>query len=335
VNFKQGLVWPLTVPYGAGARLRARAYEIGLLRSKRLDANVISVGNLTVGGTGKTPMVIWIAKRLLFYEQKTGILTRGYHGRRGPEGLTSDEVELMKFRLDDKVEFGIGADRYGEGKRLVSDGVEWLILDDGFQHMQLARDANIVLIDATNPFGGGRLLPSGFLREPKSALRRADIVVITRGERAPAVEASVQRETAAPIFYSHVKLEYLQYIHGGSSGITPNARPLKWFAFCGIGNPSAYVADLRAWNIDLVGHRFFRDHHRYTQAEISDMAREARWLGADCLLCTEKDYFNLGDVKEFAIDTAYCHMELEIDREEEFWNAIKTTVAASRFRGKK
>jgi tetraacyldisaccharide 4'-kinase len=338
VNVKQTLVWPLTLPYGSAARLRARAYEMGLLRAKGLEASVISVGNLTVGGTGKTPMVIWIAQRLLAEGKKTGILTRGYRGTDGPDGPTSDEVDLMKFRLGDKVKFGVGANRYRQGKRLVAEGVEWIVLDDGFQHMQLARDANIVLIDAMNPFGGGRLLPAGFMREPKTALHRADVIVITRSERAPAVEASVRRETNAPIFYARPKLEYLQAISGGSlSGIapTPQARPMKWFAFCGIGNPAAFVADLHGWNIDLVGHRFFRDHHRYTQAEIDDMAAEAQRLGGDGLLCTEKDSINLGDVKEFPIHVLYCHMEMQVDGGDEFWRTIETLVAISKSKPKK
>ena len=109
MNFKQSLLWPLTFPYGTVTRLRARAYETGVLRPKRLDANVISVGNLTTGGTGKTPMVLWIAQRLLAEGKKTGVLTRGYHGTDGPDGRTSDEVELMKSELGSEVSFGVGA----------------------------------------------------------------------------------------------------------------------------------------------------------------------------------------------------------------------------------
>jgi tetraacyldisaccharide 4'-kinase len=334
VNFRQALLWPLTLPYGTVTRLRARAYEIGALRPKRLDAKVISVGNLTTGGTGKTPMVLWIAERLLAEGKKTGILTRGYHGTKGPGGRTSDEVELMKSELGSEIPIGVGADRYARGRELLAKGVEWFVLDDGFQRLQLARDADIVLIDATNPFGGGRLLPAGFMREPKTALRRANLVVITRSNRAPAVEAAVRRETTAPIFYARAKLEYLRYVSGGSSGLVPDARPRRWFAFCGIGNPSAFVTDLRDWGLDIGGHRFFRDHHRYAQDEIDDMAREADSLSCDGLLCTEKDHFNLAAVKSYPTDLAYCHMSLEIDRGEEFWNEIQAAVAIARSKKK-
>lgn len=333
MDFKQSLAWPLTVPYGAATRLRARAYEMGLLHAKRLDANVISVGNLTVGGTGKTPMVVWLAQRLLREGKKPGILTRGYRGTAGPEGRTSDEVELLKFRLGKEVAIGVGADRYVRGKELVAEGVQWLILDDGFQHLQLARDADIVLIDAMNPFGGGRLLPSGFMREPKTALRRADAIVITRSNRAPAVEATVRRETNAPIFYARPQLECVRSVASGApkAGYVEIdlalAQKRKWFVFCGVGNPAAFVADLREWGFQVCGPRFFRDHHRYTQAEMNSLAGQARAAGAEGLLCTEKDCFNLGAVTSFAMETAFCRVSLQVDRADEFWKRIQTVVA--------
>lgn len=341
MNFKQALVWPLTVPYGAATRLRARAYEVGVLRAKRLDANVISVGNLTVGGTGKTPMVLWLAQRLLAEGKTPGILTRGYRGTAGPEGRTSDEVRLLKSRLQDRVSVGVGADRYTQGRGLIAKGVQWLILDDGFQHLQLARDADIVLIDAMNPFGGGRLLPSGFMREPKTALRRADAVVITRSSRAPAVEATVRRETNAPIFYARPQLESVRLVASGAPQAEQpeidlaSARKRKWFVFCGIGNPAAFVADLREWGFLVCGPRFFRDHHRYTQAEMDMLVTQARAAGADGLLCTEKDRFNCGSVTSFALETAFCRISLQVDRADEFWREIQTAVAIAKSKERK
>jgi len=200
VTFIESVLWPLTLPYGAGVHLRARAYRKGILRQRRLGGMVISVGNLTTGGTGKTPMVIWIAQRLLVEGKSTGILTRGYRGEGNASALTSDEVRLMQARLGDRVAFGVGADRFAGGSELAKRGVESFVLDDGFQHLQLARDADIVLIDAMNPFGGGHLLPAGRLREPPSALSRADIVVITlRLSRLPSGAIQTRRfSTRAP-----------------------------------------------------------------------------------------------------------------------------------------
>ena len=329
MNFKQALVWPLTVPYGTAARVRARAYEMGLLRAKRLDACVISVGNLTVGGTGKTPMVVWIAQRLLEEGKRAGILTRGYRGTTGPDGPTSDEVQIFEARLGDRVAIGVGADRHARGAQLVGQGIDWLILDDGFQHMQLARDVNIVLIDATNPFGGGRLLPAGFMREPKTALRRANVIVITRSSRAPAVEAAVRRETTVPIFYARPWLDSVRSVESTDVEVK-DARRRKWFAFCGIGNPAAFVSDLREWGFQICGPRFFRDHHHYTQRELHELGKQARAAGADGLLCTEKDRFNLGAVKSLSMDAAYCRISMQVDRGNDFWSEIETNAAIGR-----
>src|ERR1700722_20183330 len=214
------LLWPLSLVYGAIARIRALGYRKKILRQRRLDGVVISIGNLTVGGTGKTPMVLWIAERLLAEGKSVAILTRGYRGKNvgaAPSNLetsagseipsTSDEVQLLRSRLGDRVLFGVGPDRYKNGAALAGRGAKWFILDDGFQHLQLARDVNIVLIDASKPFGGGHLLPAGRLREPRSALQRADLIVITRSSRAPAIESVVHHYSNAPIFYAHTKLD--------------------------------------------------------------------------------------------------------------------------------
>ena len=141
------LLWPASILYGDLARLRARLYAQGTLKTKRLSTPVISVGNLTVGGTGKTPMVIFLAERFLAQGQRVCILTRGYKGAAG----TSDEIELMKFRLQDRVMFGVGPDRYETGRQLESKGVDIFLLDDGFQHLPLFRDVNILLMDASQP----------------------------------------------------------------------------------------------------------------------------------------------------------------------------------------
>jgi tetraacyldisaccharide 4'-kinase len=350
------------LPYGAASYLRAAAYRSGILRPKRLDGVVISVGNLTVGGTGKTPMVAAIAEHLLAEGKRVGILTRGYRGEQsvnrssggssgGPgsaaggassgRGGTSDEVRLLEARLGERVAFGVGADRFARGRELAKRGVEWFILDDGFQHRRLARDVDIVLVDATNPFGGGHLLPAGRLREPRSALKRADVVVITRSERAPAVEAAVRHYTEVPIFYARAKLDYIQEIGverssglGDASAGASRAIAMEmqqWFVFCGIGNPAAFIADLRAWKFPIVGYKFFRDHHRYTQADVQAIEREAQAVGARSILCTEKDLFNLSGVRWGpASDVHFCRISMHIDREEEFWAAVEAEVIRKR-----
>ena len=316
----ESLLWPLTLPYGAATHLRARAYRTGLLRPKRLDGVVISVGNLTAGGTGKTPMVLWIAQRLVAEGKKAGILTRGYHGHESPGGRTSDEVELLRARLGDRVLFGVGADRFARGRELSQRGVDWFILDDGLQHLQLARGVDIVLIDATNPFGGGHLLPAGRLREPRSALGRANMIVITRSDYAPALEAVIRRETDAPIFYARTVLDSIDLL-SGSAPAGSDARDRKLFAACGIGNPKAFVEDLANWGLSVVGHAFFADHHRFSSTDIEMIEQKAKTAGAVALACTEKDLFNLTGVTP-AMDLFVCRISLRIAKEDEFWATL-------------
>jgi tetraacyldisaccharide 4'-kinase len=330
VTFTESLLWPASLLYGVGARIRAWSYERGLRKQERLSGTVISVGNLTVGGTGKTPMVCWLAERAVADKKRVGILTRGYHG----SGGTSDEVGLLEKRLGEAVLIGIGADRYAKGRELEARGVEWFILDDGFQYLGIARDANIVLIDATNPFGGGHFLPAGRLREPVSALRRADVIVITRSDRAPAVEAMVRRHSAAPIFYAQTKLEGVAAVVDTKTQVPPVANSsdwqgMKYFVFCGIGNPKAFLSDLKRWGFTIAGWMNFRDHHRYSQQEINEIERRTHETGADALLCTEKDVYNLAEVHPNEFPLAQCMISLEPNDPERFWHEVNS-IANSR-----
>ena len=330
MNIGQSLLWPLTLPYGAVVRLKARAYAKGLLRQRRLNGVVISVGNITTGGTGKTPMVLWLAERLLAEGKKPGILTRGYRGENSSTSSTSDEVQLLQECLGDRVAFGVGADRFERGNELAKRGVEWFLLDDGFQHMQLARDVDIVLIDATNPFGGGHLLPAGRLREPKSAISRADVIVITRSRHAPGLEAVIRRQSRAPIFYASVRLDsVMPWRPKDAQREIPHLEQKKLFAFCGIGNPSAFLSDLREWGFQIVAERFFPDHHRYTLEDVRVIESEARRAGADALICTEKDTFNMANAPFQSFDVSYCRISLQLDRAEEFWQAIAATLGSA------
>jgi tetraacyldisaccharide 4'-kinase len=332
MTLKDTLLWPLTLPYGGVSRLRARAYQTGILTQRHLNGVVISVGNLTTGGTGKTPMVLWVAERLHSEGKRVGILTRGYRGEPiakdsadgSAGGWTSDEVQLLAARLGEKVEFGVGADRFARGQELARRGVAWFVLDDAFQHQQLARDVDIVMIDATNPFGGGHLLPVGRLREPKTALARADVIVITRSNHSPAVEAAIRRETSAPIFYAHAELKSV------SAPFHPHlteydAREKKLFAFCGIGNPAAFIADLRDWGFQIAGHRFFPDHHRYSREDVRAIEAAARAVGAEGVICTEKDSFNCS-ASWPSFDRWVCSISLRVEREDDLWRTIMHLV---------
>lgn len=287
---------------------------------------MIGVGNLTVGGTGKTPMVLAIAERLAAEGKHAAILTRGYRGTTdsGSGGVPqSDEVALLRERLAGKVQLGVGADRYQSGATLARHGIDWFVLDDGFQHRKLARDVDIVLIDATDPFGGGLTLPAGRLREPLSALGRADIVVITRSVQAPspAIEAILRRHTKSPVFYASTRLESVLRVPRLDVALPmQDWQKARFLAFCGIGNPAAFFEDLRNWGLAPVQQRSFPDHHAYTTREAAELEKAAADSGADALLCTEKDVWNLRNV-QFATLPVYC-CRISFDLPEKFWTAL-------------
>jgi tetraacyldisaccharide 4'-kinase len=324
------LLQPLGLLYALAMRVRANLYQSGLLRNRRLPGIVISVGNLTVGGTGKTPMVLWIAERLSAEGHRPAILTRGYGGFWRGSSATgqsdADEVALLRQRLNGRARFGIGKNRYKNGLALAKDGAEWFILDDGLQHLELHRDADIILLDSTNPFGGG-LLPAGRSREPRSALARADVVVITRNDCAPALETLVRRFTNAPIFYAQAQLSAVVPLATPAATLSqPERRQLKVFAFCGIGNPAAFFDDLRHWGFTLVGSRSFADHHRCSAEELRDLIRAASAAGANCLVCTEKDRFNLPDLAATALPIYVCAIRMALNDEAGFWLAVQASI---------
>ncbi|HEX2713600.1 MAG TPA: tetraacyldisaccharide 4'-kinase, partial [Candidatus Acidoferrales bacterium] len=285
-----------------------------------------------VGGTGKTPMVMWIVERLLADGERVGILTRGYRGRQDEQGRSlTDEVAVVRARLGPKAQYGIGANRYEKGLMLARHGVGWFVLDDGFQHLQLARDVDIVLIDATDPFGGGHLLPAGRLREPRTALARADIVVITRSEHAPAVEAVVRRHTRALIFYAQTEFQGVFAVHQDIPALeSSDARGKRFFAFCGIGNPAAFFEDLLRWGIGVVGRVAYRDHHRYSSRDAEELTARAQSAGAEAVICTEKDIYNLVGIEFKPLPVFFCRIALRLSSAEEFWRAVTQTIARSK-----
>jgi tetraacyldisaccharide 4'-kinase len=305
------LLWPLSVLYGAVVRLRARLYAQGILKQQRLNRPVISVGNLTVGGTGKTPIVIWLAERLLAEGHRVGILSRGYKGSPG----TSDEIELMKFRLQERALFGVGADRYEQGRRLEAN-VDVFLLDDGFQHLQLARDVDILLLDAAQPLAKQKMLPTGRLREPVAAMARADLLVITRTETVPGTGAAIEKLQGYPVFSAATRLIGFRQFGAGIQVLPPEeigAGP--FYAFCGIGNPRAFFQDLQNWKFTLAGQCEFPDHHRYDARDAHELEEAARTAEAKALITTEKDAQNLSGVN-FAAFPAYIVMiDLDVSNE--------------------
>jgi tetraacyldisaccharide 4'-kinase len=324
------LLLPISILWLAAARVRAFAYRSGLLREKKLPGTVISVGNLTTGGTGKTPIVIWIAQKLHAEGKRVAVLTRGYRSRADlpPGSPQSDEVAIYRERFAHHIDLGVGADRYERGIELARHGVEWFVLDDGFQHLQLARDVNVVLVDSTDPFGHAGI---SWLRESKSALTRADLVVITRTTRAPALEEIVRRLTRAPIFYATMECTQILPLPNPSSPESvsiaiANMQSKRAFAFCGIGNPQAFFDDLKRWGVSVVGSMRFADHHFYSVDDVAKIEVKAKATGAEILLCTEKDVFNLQRVTFIAFDGYYVRAEMRFTDPDRFWRAMHSRL---------
>ncbi|HEV2863377.1 MAG TPA: tetraacyldisaccharide 4'-kinase [Pyrinomonadaceae bacterium] len=301
---------PLSFAYGALVRARLALYGVGALKSRDAGAPVVSVGNITAGGTGKTPLVEWAAGALADEGRRVCVLTRGY-GRReewrrvvASDGgrlmadvdESGDEPRLLAERLLGKAAVVCDADRVEAGRWAVKElGSEVFVLDDGFQHLRIARDLDIVTVDATDPWGGGRLLPFGRLREPLSGLARAGCVVITRADMAEdlaRVSAEAERLTGgrAPVFASTLRTTAVRPLADavdGGEAVGPFA------AFCGVGNPRAFFAHLRNEGRELVYTRAFQDHHAYTQRDVDALTSEAGRRGARSLLTTAKDAVKL------------------------------------------
>jgi tetraacyldisaccharide 4'-kinase len=319
------VLWPASVLYGDLARLRARLYAKGTLKTKRLNTPVISVGNLTIGGTGKTPMVIFLAEHFLDEGKRVAILTRGYKGADG----TSDEIELMKLRLQDRVMFGVGPDRYAQGRQLEAKGVDIFLLDDGYQHLPLFRDVNILLMDATQPIGRESMLPAGRLREPVSAMDRADLLVITRLEASPSTLATIEKLREYPVFSAVTRLLGFRCLGQGIAlRSLDEIGPGPFYAFCGIGNPKAFFHDLKNWNIPVSQSSEFPDHHRYDQRDALELEQVARTHGAKALITTEKDAQNLTGVSFAEFPVFIAVIEMELPQQDAFFGFIRERLAA-------
>jgi tetraacyldisaccharide 4'-kinase len=321
----RAILWPAALVYEAVVRMRVWLYAKGWKKQGRLKGAVISVGNLTVGGTGKTPMVIWLAEKFLSDGKRVAILSRGYRGTNG----TSDEIELMKFRLQDRVTFGVGKSRFAEGRQIESrQPVDVFLLDDGFQHLQLARDLDILLLDATRALGGEPLLPAGRLREPVAAMSRANLVVFTRAETADGTLQAVAKLNQFPVFAASTRLLGFRRFGGEISLlVAEEVGKGPFFAFCGLGNPEAFFRDLERWGLTICGHATFPDHYRYRQKDVEGLRSASKQSGANAFITTEKDAQNLAGLS-FGETPAYAAaIDFVIAPEADFRNVLNQTLA--------
>jgi tetraacyldisaccharide 4'-kinase len=280
--------------YRLAVAVRNTAFDHGWKRVHRVPVPVVSVGNLTVGGTGKTPMVEWVARWFRERGLRVALLSRGY----GQSGGLNDEGLVLEQNLPD-VPHLQDPNRVQLAEIAIHElESQILVLDDGFQHRRLSRDVDIVLIDALDPFGMGRLLPRGLLREPLSGLKRASVVVLSRADLVgPAERTAIRAEAerwARPLRWAearHAPRDLLD-AEGGSCPLDDLA-DRSVAAFCGIGNPEGFRRTLLPLCGRLLDLRVFPDHHAYQADDVSGLAEWAQSLSADLLLTTQKDFVKL------------------------------------------
>ncbi|MHB1157681.1 MAG: tetraacyldisaccharide 4'-kinase [Phycisphaerales bacterium] len=275
--------------YDLAVRCRNAMFDRGIRKSHRVHVPVVSVGNITTGGTGKTPMVMEVVSMLRQLGAAPGVLTRGY---KADGGCFSDEAELMKWKLPD-VPVVVNADRVAGAKRIEQElpGVNVIVLDDGFQHRRIARDIDIVLIDATCPFGYDHLLPRGMLREPPEGLSRATAVIVTKcdaGDEKPD-ERIARYHGKWPL--GHVSHRWVTVVDERDEEVRADASA-RVIAFAGIGRPDAFFDEARK-RFDVVETIALADHAVYDDATVNRLREAGRRHDGAAMLTTEKDWVKL------------------------------------------
>ena len=286
-------LWPLGLLYGCAAGFRNWLFDAKVKRIERLGAPVVSVGNLTVGGTGKTPTVAWLAALARGLGRRPGVLARGYG--RVPGAELNDEGQMLARAMPWLLQQQ-DPDRVAAGRRLLAAGADFVILDDGFQHRRLHRDIDLLCLDATAPFGNGQCLPAGDLREWRSGLERASLVLLTRAGHldGPAIAARIDRirelaaDEALPVFAcTHEPVE-LRGEPGGGALPLDALRGQRAVLLSAIARPQSLRATAEELGIEVAQELRFPDHHVYTEAEVAAAATTAERASA-VLLTTEKD----------------------------------------------
>ncbi len=302
-----------SIPYSLAIRIRNSFYERGIFKTLAVTAPVISVGNITAGGTGKTPLVAWLVK-YISPMKPCAILTRGYKAAHH----SVDEPSLLA-RSAPNTPVVVNPDRITGAKEAIANGAEVLILDDAFQHRRIARDLDIVTIDATCPFGYGKILPAGLLRESIGSLKRADVVIITRADQVDKnkieeIERTIKAIKPSLVIATAAHKPLCIRDSRANESMPEELKGKNVFAFCGIGNPDAFLSTLKSLGANIADSRFFDDHYHYTKSDIEQIAQTAKAANADMVLTTEKDFSKINSawLAETPVDFAYLVVEIEL-----------------------
>lgn len=315
--------------YAAVVARKNHRFDSGQVQATDVGVPVVSVGNLTVGGTGKTPMVVWLAKWFQSHGVQVTIISRGYGTR---DGQPNDEYREIAAQLPD-VPHLQNPDRIAAAREaLARQAKQVLILDDAFQHRRIARSFDLVLLDALDPFGGGRLLPRGLLREPIASLRRAHAVALSRADAITAEQRDEIRQQVHKLAPQAIWLELehqpaaLVDCEGQETSIDSGLRGKRIVALCGIGNPAGFFHTLTTCGAEIIAKREFPDHFAYPPAEVDRLEAWVRTIeDAEAAICTHKDLVKIPRRQlaqlplwalriEAAIRTGKAELETQLER---------------------
>jgi tetraacyldisaccharide 4'-kinase len=323
------ILYIISLLYRLMINLRNRLYDHKIFQEVKLPCPVISVGNITTGGTGKTPCVIWLAQMLQEQGFKPAVLSRGYGGNSSsPANIVSDgsnillsctiagDEPLLIAQSLNGIPVITGPKRILTGQTAIDNfGVNVLICDDAFQHRQIFRNINLVLLDSEKPLGNGYMLPRGNLREPAEALNRADAFIQTRTNKAMAVNGIISKLAATeniPVFVScHKPVDAVKGDYSIKLPLT-ELQGKKVCAFAGIARPDSFKKIILAAGAQIISFDIFPDHHRYSQKELADICNNFLKNNADLLMTTEKDGMRLQEYTEFLRGIYLLRIELEI-----------------------
>jgi len=354
------ILFTLSIFYGGLVKFRSKAYDKGIIKSKKLSCKVISIGNITVGGTGKTPMTIYVAELVQRLGFVVVVISRGYKGElektggivsngktvlMGPE-KAGDEPFMLAARLNN-IPVIVGKDRFEAGMQAVKNfNPDVIILDDAFQHLKLQRDINLVLLDAKHPFGNLRLLPRGILREPPSSLLRSDAFVMTRSGLASEIEVKntltglKEFTQSKPVFKtSHASYAYIvkKGKHIPFESISTSSllydfdflKNRKVFTFAGIARNNDFFHTVESFKCDTADFLGFEDHHRYSDNDLNRIFSLAEKANVEFLITTEKDYARIANRTTLPVDLVVIGIEISFinDDSKAFADFIKNNLS--------
>lgn len=332
----RGLLWTCSWPYAAAIWLRNQWYDRRSKAASIVGVPVIAVGNLTTGGTGKTPVVAWLVQHLAADGRRPGIVSRGYGADETGE---NDESRVLRL-VCPGVPHQQNPDRVAAARTLVAEhGVDVIVCDDAFQHRRIARDLNIVLIDATNPFGFGHLLPRGLLREPVSSLQRASLVWITRSDHVhedtlASIETRIQRtHPDLQDRISRVCFEPTTLLNKAGDRLPlSQVQGTRAVIVTAIGNPAAFEETCRRLGASIAARKFFPDHHLFTAHDLNDIQHLAREVHADLILTTLKDLVKIPE--EFdGINAVHIETVFKSGAEQRVIDHLRNAVRAAQSDG--